>query len=113
MKKLIQFFAERHKLAWMGTLLTIGLGASTLFTINRSQYPNVDMGQMIITTPYPGASAEDVELNVTNNIEDELKSVTGLKRVTSESNENVSILRLFDFDFNFVLPGIIKSFGIL
>ena len=90
MEKLIRFFAERHKLAWMGTLLILGLGTSTLFTINRSQYPNVDMGQMVITTPYPGASAEDVELNVTNNIEDELKSVTGLKRVTSTSSENVS-----------------------
>jgi len=92
MGKLIRFFAERHKLAWMVTLLIIGLGASTLTHIKRSQYPNVDMGQLVISTYYPGASPEDVELNVTNKIEDELSGVTGLKNVSSISSENVSII---------------------
>ncbi len=92
MEFLIRFFASRHKLAWMGTLTVIGLGIATLTNINRSQYPTVDLDQMVITTRYPGASSEDVELNVTNKIEDELKGVTGLKRVTSVSSENVSII---------------------
>jgi multidrug efflux pump subunit AcrB len=38
--------------------------------LNRSELPKVDIGEVVITTRYPGASAEDVELNVTNKIEE-------------------------------------------
>lgn len=92
METFFRFFASRHKLAWMGTILLVALGLARLTTINRSQYPVVDMDTMIITTRYPGASAEDVELNVTNKIEDELIGVTGLKRIFSTSSENISFI---------------------
>ncbi len=49
---------------------------------------------MLITTAYPGASPEDVELNVTNKIEKELKEVTGIKRYQSWSQENVSTIHI-------------------
>ena len=42
----------------------------------------------------PGASPEDVELNVTNEIEKELKEVTGIKRYQSWSQENVSTVHV-------------------
>ena len=51
------------------------LGLVTSMHINRDQYPTVDFGRLFITTFYPGASAEEVELNVSNKIEEELKSV--------------------------------------
>jgi multidrug efflux pump subunit AcrB len=47
---------------------------------------------MIITTRYPGASPEDVELNVTNKIEEELKAVVGIERMSSVSMENISVI---------------------
>jgi len=43
-------------------------------------------------TLYPGASPEDVELNVTNKIEEELKTVTGIDNFVSYSMENVSLI---------------------
>jgi len=49
---------------------------------------------LLITTAYPGASPEDVELNVTNKIEKELKEVTGIKRYQSWSQENVSTIHI-------------------
>jgi multidrug efflux pump subunit AcrB len=52
----------------------------------------VDLGEVIIETIYPGASPEDVELNVTNKLEDELKNVTGIERITSTSMENLSLI---------------------
>ena len=92
MKSLFRFFAERHMLAYLMTILVLLFGMATLWQINRAQYPKVDLGQMVVTTQYPGAAPEDVELNVTNKIEDELKSVTDIKRVFSMSMENVSIV---------------------
>ena len=73
-----RFFAERHKLATLLTIMVILLGISSLMEIKRDIYPQVDFGMMSIVTRYPGASPEDVELNVTNEIEEELKSVTGI-----------------------------------
>ena len=92
MKSFFRFFAERHILATLITLMIIMLGLSTLMKIKRDSYPQVDFGMMNITTRYPGASPEDVELNVTNKIEEELKSVTGIDRTTSYSMENVSVI---------------------
>ncbi len=92
MNPFFKFFAERHTLANLIIIMTIVLGLHTLFQIKREIYPEVDMGFMVIRTLYPGASPEDVELNVTNKIEDELKNVDGLDRTTSISMENVSVI---------------------
>jgi multidrug efflux pump subunit AcrB len=75
--------------------MIILLGASALTTIKRDVWPEVEYGIMIITTRYPGASPEDVELNVTNKIEEELKGVTGIDRTSSVSMENISVITVF------------------
>ncbi|MCP4704204.1 MAG: efflux RND transporter permease subunit, partial [candidate division Zixibacteria bacterium] len=99
MKSFFRFFAERHKLASLITIMIIMLGISTLMSIKRDIYPFVDFGMMHIQTLYPGASPEDVELNVTNKIEEELKTVTGIDRFTSFSMENVSLVMvIIDID---------------
>ena len=85
MKSFFRFFSERHKLATLITIMIIMLGISTLMGIKRDIYPYVDFGMMHIMTLYPGASPEDVELNVTNKIEEELKTVTGIDNFTSFS----------------------------
>lgn len=92
MKSFFRFFAERHILATLITIMIILLGLSTLVQIKRGIYPQVDFGMMSIMTRYPGASPEDVELNVTNKIEEELKSVVGIDYFTSFSMENVSAI---------------------
>jgi multidrug efflux pump subunit AcrB len=92
MKPFFKFFAERHLLAILITLMIILLGYNTFRTIRRDMFPEVDFGEMFINTRYPGASPEDVELNVTNKIEEQLKEVTGVKTMTSVSMENISFI---------------------
>ena len=86
MKRFFQFFAERHLLAILVTLMIILLGVNTLRTIRRDMFPEVDFGEMFVNTRYPGASPEDVELNVTNRIEDAVKEVAGIARIRSASS---------------------------
>jgi multidrug efflux pump subunit AcrB len=90
--KIFEFFAKRHILATLFTITIFILGLNSARTLKRDQFPDVDFGEVIITTLYPGASPEDVELNVTNKLEDELIKVTGIERMTSTSVENVSII---------------------
>ena len=63
---------ERYKRFWI-----LLLGLITIRTLKRDQFPKIDLAQMDIRTVYSGASSEDVELNVTNKMEDALKEVTG------------------------------------
>ena len=88
--KFFRFFVERNLLAFLITLTILLLGVGSITSIKRDSYPDVEFGELLITTTYPGASPEDVELNVTNKIEDELKEVTGIKYYQSWSQENVS-----------------------
>ena len=81
-------------LAYMITASIILLGLGALSTIKRDNFPNVDLEEMTITTRYPGASPEDVELNVTNKIEEELGEVDDIETMTSFSMENFSVIHL-------------------
>jgi multidrug efflux pump subunit AcrB len=94
MSSFFRFFAERHKLANLFVIMVLLMGLSTWLSIKRDQWPDLDLGEMYVTTIYPGASPEDVELNVTNKLEDELENVTGIKRMTSVSMENISSIRV-------------------
>jgi multidrug efflux pump subunit AcrB len=94
MHTLIRYFAQRNTVANVFTLMVVLLGLSTLLHIQRDNFPSVDFAEMVVTTRYPGASPQDVELNVTNKIEEELKEVDGLKRVTSFSMENISVINV-------------------
>ncbi|MCA9402763.1 MAG: efflux RND transporter permease subunit [Candidatus Omnitrophica bacterium] len=99
MKSVLRFFVRNHLVAVLFTLMIFVLGINALWGIKRDNYPNVDYAEMTITTVYPGASPEDVEINVTHKIEKELRSVTGLKDFVSVSMENSSnILVLIDPD---------------
>jgi multidrug efflux pump subunit AcrB len=92
MKSIFKFFAERHTLANLVTIMTILLGLHALSSIKRDLFPEVDFGELTITTVYQGASPEDVELNVTNKLEDEIREVSGLDWVSSFSMENISVV---------------------
>jgi multidrug efflux pump subunit AcrB len=94
MERFYRFFAERHTLAMVLTFMIAALGVSTLFVIQRDMFPKVEFGEVLITTRYPGASPEDVELNVTNEIEEELKEVVGIDWYTSYSMENISVIHV-------------------
>lgn len=94
LRGLIRFFAQRNTLANVFSFLMIILGLSALTVIQRDNFPSVDFQEMTVTTRYPGASPEDVELNVTNRIEEELQEVDGIDQMTSFSMENISIVHL-------------------
>ncbi len=95
MDAILRYFASRHRLSYLITISILMLGLYGFLKIKLEKDPKVDFAQMFVTTIYPGASSEDVELKVTNKIEKELKSVSGIEYFTSVSMENVSAIRVF------------------
>ena len=60
--------------------------------MNAESYPSVSLATATIITNYDGASAEDMEIKVTKPLEDEIRSVTGLKDVKSISQAGLSTI---------------------
>ena len=62
--------------------------------------PDIETNTLMVITMYPGASAEDIEQNVTKPLENTLNSVEHLKHITSDSRENTSVITL-EFEFGY------------
>ena len=70
------------------------LGVFSLLQLPVDNFPDMESNTIMVMSSYPGASAEDVETNLTKLLENSLNSVADLKNVTSSSRENVSMLTL-------------------
>ncbi len=81
---------QRRLLANLLTMSILVIGTLSLWFLPMAEKPAVDAGEVAITTNYPGASAEEVESNVTAKLEKELLSVSGVERFTSVSESGYS-----------------------
>lgn len=70
--------------------LTLILGYTSLRKMSVDLFPDVTFPVVLIQTVYPGASPVDMEKLVSKPIEDELGSLSGLNRITSQNSESVS-----------------------
>ena len=73
-------------------------GVFSFMKTSIAQYPDFDANVIMVMSSYPGASAADVETNLTKVLENGLNGVSNLKDLTSRSKENISILIL---EFNY------------
>ncbi|MBE9515801.1 MAG: efflux RND transporter permease subunit [Proteobacteria bacterium] len=92
MNNLILFFLQRSLLVKLMFLAVFLFGINRMMTIQKEGFPAVDLNKVTVNTAYPGASAEDVELNVTTQLEEQIQEVDGLYEVTSTSRENFSAI---------------------
>ena len=77
-------------------------GGVSLSRLGIDLFPDIESNAMMVMTTYPGASAEDIENNVTRPIENVLNGVDHLKDITSQSKENVSVVSL-EFEYGYDL----------
>jgi multidrug efflux pump subunit AcrB len=92
MYSLGKFFLSNYKFTMVMTGFLILFGVSGVFGINSESFPSVNIGAVVITTAYPGATAEDIETKITKPIEDEVQKVSGLKSVKSTSQAGFSTI---------------------
>ncbi len=73
-------------------------GIFSLMNTSLANFPDFDANVVLVMSSYPGASASDIENNLTKVLENTLNSVADLKDITSRSKENVSIVVL-EFEY--------------
>ena len=79
----------------------IVFGIFSFFKLPIDLYPDIDTNTIMVMTYYTGASANDIENNVTRPLENTLNSVEHLKHITSNSRENISVITLqFEYGYD-------------
>ena len=73
-------------------------GLFSLTRLSVDLLPEIETNTIMVMTSYAGASAADIEMNVSKPLENVLNSVSDLKHITSQSRENISIITL-EFDY--------------
>ena len=69
-------------------------GIFSLINISLDRFPKFDANVVMVMSSYPGASAEDIETNLTKVLENSLNGVSDLKNLTSTSKENMTLITL-------------------
>ena len=88
MRKIIAYFIRYHVAVNIFIIAIFAFGIIGLLSLKSSFFPLTDSKIINISITYPGASPQEIEEGIVLQIEDNLKGLKGVDRVTSVSREN-------------------------
>jgi HAE1 family hydrophobic/amphiphilic exporter-1 len=71
-------------------LVMLAVGYWCLSNLGVDLFPNVTFPVVVVSTPYPGASPSEIETLVSKPIEDQVSTISGIKRLSSNNLEGLS-----------------------
>lgn len=92
--KLVDFSINKPVSVTVGVILLVLFGLISLFRIPIQLTPNVDIPEVSVETVWQGASPQEVEREIVDVQEDELKNVEGLDEMKSESSDGIAYISL-------------------
>jgi multidrug efflux pump subunit AcrB len=75
---------------YVATVIIALMGIVTYNTLPKENFPEVVFPMIYVSTPFPGAAPSDVENLITKHIEKQVKSISGVKKISSNSIQNYS-----------------------
>lgn len=101
MHKLAELCVRRPVFATMLILALMIVGVFSFFTLGLDLFPKIDLPTVSVTVTNPGASAEEVETEITKRIEDAINTISGIEDINSTSAEGTSsVVIQFSLDKN-------------
>jgi multidrug efflux pump subunit AcrB len=91
---LAEIAIEKRSVTYFAVLLLFVGGIGSFFSLGQLEDPEYTVKSASITTTYPGASPEEVELEVTDRIEKAVQELTQLKEIYSTSRAGLSIIKV-------------------
>ncbi|UEL46084.1 efflux RND transporter permease subunit [Terrisporobacter hibernicus] len=96
-----KFSVRKPLTVFVSVIMVLMLGFVSFTKMTPDLLPSIDLPYVIAMTTYPGSSPEKIETTVTKPIEQAVSTTSGIKNVTSVSNENYSVVILeFNQDTN-------------
>lgn len=90
-----QFSVNRKILVNMIFLILVVLGLGFYQQMPREFFPNANLNQALVMITYPGASAREVELQITEKVEAAVAELDGLDEAISTSQQSISVTELY------------------
>lgn len=94
MKNLITFSVEKAITVFMVIIAVMIFGVVSFTRLTTDLFPSISAPFAVVVTPYPGATPEDVENNVTIPLENAFQTTTNILNVQTTSSENLSLVTL-------------------
>lgn len=88
------WFIDNRTAVYILTIIITLIGLMSYNNLPKEQFPEIKMPQIIVQTIYPGTSPENMENLVTKPIEKQVKNLTGIKKVTSNSFQDFSVVMI-------------------
>ena len=110
MHALVKFFVRFPIAGDLLMILLFAAGVFGLVNMRSTFFPEVESRLITIQTVLPGASPEEIEEGIILKIEENIKGVTGVERVSSVSQENAGVITveaLKGFDTEKVLDDVV------
>lgn len=90
MNRIVMYFMKRPVLFWSVMVGLVLAGIMTFLQMPKLEDPAVPVKQAMVIVPYPGASSHEVELHVAIPLEDELKALPNVKKITSQCENGMA-----------------------
>lgn len=110
--RLTKFFVERPTLFWSLVAGILIAGVLSYFYMPKLEDPAVAVKQAMVIVPYPGASAHEVELEVAVLMEDELRALPDVKKITTECRDGMAMLTV-EFKMTVLMKELEQHFDLL
>ena len=89
-------WAIKHKqVVYFFAVLTAVMGIYSYFILGRQEDPSFTVKQMVVSAAWPGATAKQMEMQVTDKIEKIVQTVPDVDYVTSYSRPGVSVINVY------------------
>lgn len=92
MRNLTEVSLKNRALVWYFIIVTAIGGIFFYFKLGRMEDPNFTINQMVVTAAWPGASADQMEQQVTDKLESKFRDIPGIKEITSNTRAGTSVV---------------------
>ncbi|MER1984373.1 MAG: efflux RND transporter permease subunit [Solibacillus sp.] len=87
---MIEYLIKKRKITITAFIVLCVFGVISFLGLPKQEIPDLVISQAMVTTVYPGATPETMEQNVTNELEQKINELDGVKTITSTSSEGFS-----------------------
>ena len=112
MNRIIEFFMKRTTVFWslMGAIILAGILA--FLNMPKLEDPAVPVKQAMVVIPYPGASAHEVELNVAQLMEEELRALPDVYKIKADCQSGMAMITV-EFRMSVLIEDLEQHFDLL
>ena len=114
--QIVEFFVKHRTAANLIMIVMIIVGGMSAARLNKQFFPSIDVEVVGVTVEWSGATAEDVDSNVIQPLEPELRTIANVKKVMSSSYEGRGVAQIefvFGADMQKALADVEAAVGLV